>query len=1547
MGQLVPILATAGAFLTAQLLRKSAKSVDEITKLTCMVQNVLSDLKKTCEKFIGKLWIVPVAAFGYWFLSQYANNKVILAVVLASLSFVFGKSIWGGVSSFFKSVFEPQEQDGFGAAAGSVESLIAALLCFIHLPKGGIKAVPELMKRFATFTRTADGLSAFFSTCMNIAEKLINMILRAFGKEAVHFGDVIAKEVKAWTQRYYDAERYIVENCTVPIEKILEFQGVITDGLVLKASISDDRMRNEVQRCIDRLTIKMQPFQSGVTASKTFRVEPEFVLLYGKSKQGKTTLLTYISMSLLTLSQLEKDPTMTLKHLWQKGSSQYFESYHGQKVLVLDDVFQEKAVPGVGDSEYMQIIRMVGNWSYPLNMAAVESKAKFFFTSPLIVGTTNCSGVDATNAAQVINCPEALARRVHRCIQIEASPEFSKDGGLDYVKLAAVIEQRQLEMAEKAASGHKFSQLEIIRMFPWEAWTCYRHDWSGGGSRVGGAMDLYDFIVETSRVLAKKQKQHLTTVEGMRAFNDLLSDAAPLDLAEEGPIEEQSPPIDMEWLGNAVVGLSCTPDQVQENLSAVQAKEFAATEKRLVDDGLGIDSIPLIRRAAAIRYHPDRIYQRYPDLTDDEREDKLRDEARIMSELNNLYDRVEELERVKMEWHHRYNENNALMFKLRSALIVTLTCVSTFVGVTYFKKGCNALTSWTINAVMTLMSKIFGVIKDILLAAYRAVLGLLGLNPKPEEQSNIKEKQRALVKKGIFSSKCKDQSGFDGSQHNHKHDNVYYNTYKLVIGCDEPIVLGQLIFVEGSMAMMPMHFLTNIDKAIVSGRITEATPLHFVSARKSEHDTTVTIGMFLKQRTYGYEEADVVFMDFQDDFKRAHRKITKQFLDAASLERAVLTTHPVRLDVCDTVLVDGKRTPMRNSLYAPSAFHVREITVGANVRRDMIGYKQCTEVGYCGAPLMLANPNDFGGRVFLGIHIAGHIRGSSREGYSTPVTLEMVERARDKLKTIRDAMFEDMEDRGVEVGYVDEEVREALEECGLIGGSISLIGVVEQPVHIAPNTKLKKSFLNEECAFGPSPQRPAHLRPIEVEGVMRYPMVEGISKYQSPYEYREVPGMQAIVELATQRLRAETSLETFRRILTFEEAVEGVEGLKLKGINRSTSAGFPYIYDVRAGKTEFFGKEAEYDFSSDKCSELRDRVNYVLAKAKEGVRLAHICVDFLKDELRPHHKVDACQTRIISGSPLDYVVACRMMFGAFIAACFKHHTVSGMCPGINPYTDWFKLARFLRGDKRTKHFDGDFKGFDASEQPYIHWRILAVINQWYDDGPENAQVRRVLWLDLVHSRHLTGLFGSSQFVVQWDKSLPSGHPLTTIVNSLYSLITITACYVHTTGDWTRMWERAAIATFGDDNLAGADDDVAEVFNQVTVAEKMHELFGLVYTSGAKDGTLVETKSLEECTFLKRSFWFDPSNQPTGWAAPLDINSFLYTAYYYKNSRNSEVELAAKLEDALGELCLHKPEVWDEWAPKIHQAMRELNHTPALVSREAWRIEMSNRIDFWF
>jgi hypothetical protein len=293
-----------------------------------------------------------------------------------------------------------------------------------------------------------------------------------------------------------------------------------------------------------------------------------------------------------------------------------------------------------------------------------------------------------------------------------------------------------------------------------------------------------------------------------------------------------------------------------------------------------------------------------------------------------------------------------------------------------------------------------------------------------------------------------------------------------------------------------------------------------------------------------------------------------------------------------------------------------------------------------------------------------------------------------------------------------------------------------------------------------------------------------------------------------------------------------------------------------------------------------------------------------------------------------------------------------LCPGINPYSDWWELADHLKSGGKTKFFDGDFKRFDASEQPHIHWEILDLINRWYGDGEENARIRTVLWLELVHSRHISGVFGDIRYIVQWNKSLPSGHTLTTVVNSWYSLITLTACFRHLTYGvvpFRDMWSHFSPATFGDDNISGVSDAVAEVFNQVTVAEKMFDLFGLTYTSGVKGEALRPYKKLEECTFLKRGFRTDDSNKFFGgWVAPLAVGSFLYTSYYYKNARSMGKELAMKLDGTLGEMCLHHPDVWDEYASKIMTVMREqLGVEPMFTSRDGYLEETAARTDFWF
>jgi hypothetical protein len=120
-------------------------------------------------------------------------------------------------------------------------------------------------------------------------------------------------------------------------------------------------------------------------------------------------------------------------------------------------------------------------------------------------------------------------------------------------------------------------------------------------------------------------------------------------------------------------------------------------------------------------------------------------------------------------------------------------------------------------------------------------------------------------------------------------------------------------------------------------------------------------------------------------------------------------------------------------------------------------------------------------------------------------------------------------------------------------------------------------------------------------------------------------------------------------------------------------------------------------------------------------------------------------------------------------------------------------------------------------QPYILDLILKYINKWYayqnpDHNPQDDVVRNMLWLDLIHSRHVTGVGAELDTVVQWNKCMPSGHPLTTLVNSMYALIALTACYCDATHDYKNMWEHVFLCTYGDDNVVGVDDATSLLFN---------------------------------------------------------------------------------------------------------------------------------------
>jgi hypothetical protein len=817
---------------------------------------------------------------------------------------------------------------------------------------------------------------------------------------------------------------------------------------------------------------------------------------------------------------------------------------------------------------------------------------------------------------------------------------------------------------------------------------------------------------------------------------------------------------------------------------------------------------------------------------------------------------------------------------------------------------------------------------------------LLGRNVSYE--SNIKEtKPKGVPKKVFLANRMREEAGLESD--NSAQTKIYHNSYKLVVdkGGPNEKTIGQVQLLVHNLAVQPRHYTRGLIEKLNKKVYTGDTVLTFLDPR-GRYDREISLREFLDLKRVTTNTYDMEFILFPVGLFLAVRKITQYLLKSDQLRDVLKAKPSVRLDIIQRSLDRSGESVTRQTMFSNTVDHVPELTTEGYRNKELLKYQMQTEVGMCGAPLCIAENRFYGGRCYLGFHVAGMPGLFNRSGFSQILVYEDAMFAMKTLLVADDAFEDDLERRNIVLDDVTCEEQSGLDQK-LTKGSFTLLGKVAIPVRLNMNSKLKLSPIGQREVFGPNPQRPAVLKPIYMNGEKVFPLLRGLEAYTTPVEYRPLVNANAIVALATKPFR-EATKDDWKGLLSKEEAVKGVEGLKLRAISRTTSPGYPYIMTTKNGKKDFFG-DGDYDFTGPECAELFERVDSIVEAAKDNCRLSHVFMDFLKDEVRPHAKVDAGVTRVISACPVDYVIAFRMYFGAFMAAMFRHHTVSGMCPGINPYGDWWLLASNL-SQHGPRVFDGDFKRFDASEQPYILSLILEFVNRWYDDGLENARVRSVLWLDLINSRHIGGDGTDQRYIYQWSKSLPSGHPFTTPVNSLYSLITLTACYVAATGDLVNMHSHVYLATFGDDNIVNVSETVSDVFNQVTVAHYMQELFGLTYTAGSKGVDLLPYTTLEECTFLKRSFKRDELGS-NGWVAPLDKASFLYRAYYYKNNRDIKSEVKENLEGMLGELALHDQEMWDEYFPITLAVMSESGMSPDFEDREGYRDYMKSRVDAWF
>lgn len=781
----------------------------------------------------------------------------------------------------------------------------------------------------------------------------------------------------------------------------------------------------------------------------------------------------------------------------------------------------------------------------------------------------------------------------------------------------------------------------------------------------------------------------------------------------------------------------------------------------------------------------------------------------------------------------------------------------------------------------------------------------------------------------------------------------YNSSYKMLVdvGGMSYAPFGQIIFLNGNVAVMPHHFLHQIDTMKAKNEISDNSKLLF---KPADGYVTVesTIRAFLSYPNYSLPEHDLHFICFKKGF-RMYPDITKFLVKEADL--ALLSGRRVRLDTA-AADDDGVMLPNCNrNTYISDSVRFETTILRTTTRKydRYFSYTANTSAGDCGAPLCITDYRNFNNRLFLGIHVAGMT--SHSRGYATPLTYEIVQKAMDRFKHLMinytDATIE-------ESGLPQDIVLQCIDtlpfgEEGKFGNAIPLYET-SKPVSVPVKSALQKTFIGLEETFKDNialmndGHEPPVLVPMKMgryvdkeSGQTVYPMAEALRPYVEGV-FLPVDNSFTIGLNAGLKAFADATRDYSAPILTPQEAVLGVPQLGLKSITRATSVGYP-LCTFAKNKKYFFGSEDDLDVTTEEANELFLKIENLLSIIKLGKRPLFVCRDFLKDEVRKVGK----KARLIAGTDLTYYLICRMYFGAFVGAVGRSHEASGMCLGMNPYSEWGHLRRMLEKPDPTGRnvWDGDFAGFDSSQMPQLLWECLEYINNWYSThggSDEENYVRTILFLDLAYSRHITGFHGPCNTIVEWSKSLPSGHFLTSTINSMLSMGLVASGFVAMTGE-VDFWGNCAAISLGDDNVVSTSDKYVDVFNQVTLSAFIKNAYGMEYTAGRKGEALRPVVGIDQVVFLQRR-WAVKNGLDV---CPIRPESFLHSLYYVhsKDEAQNRETLLAGIELAFEELSMHEERYWRPVADKLIRLKNVLGEAPnhSTMSSDAYLSIVKSRV----
>lgn len=719
--------------------------------------------------------------------------------------------------------------------------------------------------------------------------------------------------------------------------------------------------------------------------------------------------------------------------------------------------------------------------------------------------------------------------------------------------------------------------------------------------------------------------------------------------------------------------------------------------------------------------------------------------------------------------------------------------------------------------------------------------------------------------------------------------------------------IGSVLFFSGRTFMWPKHFFDYIiDLGDLDENATDSSEIiDFLDPMT--HLVCFKLDLFADMDIYDIEErTDLNFVTVAPNKVRKHKDITSFF--------------PTERMLVDEAHYDGQMMFRRGENLVG---FVTKVNVGPSVeytfgdhqyKSRSLTYAAPTKVGDCGMIIMAVDTR-LPGPTILGFHTAGSTTGVFSSKNCAGVLVY-----REELHSI---MVQSGDESFQEDGFT-----ELVPESKGIKG-FKVLGSRKMP-KMATVSKIVPSALCKD--LWPTITAPAKLRSFESEGTVLNPAEIARAAYSHDEVYINSDSLHYAEHYVSQLVLNQVEEPPFSaRTFTFEEAVSGINGLQyVDAINRSTSAGYPFVLDTDGakGKSKWFGLEGPVDFNNPNVDQIRSKVENIILCAKRNERLTHVFVDCLKDERRPIEKVLIGKTRQIMTCPVDLLIAMKMYFGDFIRHCMSNRIHNGMCVGIDPFTEWGNLAMYLQTNSSTLFTAGDYSRYDGKIPVPIALSCLSIIEKFYVGcDQDDSKVRSVLFQEIINSRHL-----ADNLIYECCGGNPSGQPLTSPFNSICNLLILTynAVCLHkqhnqglVTAELQSAMKRTRFAVFGDDNVIGYQLQDSALWEQSVLEKSIPLNVGMSYTNELKDGAHSSARTIQDIQFLKRSF----RKERGIWVAPLELTVLKETLSWERKDATTQ-QMQQRIEAVLSELAKHGKTVYAGHAKIIIDAsLKNLQYSP--------------------